>query len=96
MIRRRDLQGLARYEEAEAMHRRVLEGGEKVLGSEHPNTLISVNDLGSVLGTQGKYEEAKAMYRRALERGGKVLASENSNTLISVNNLGYVLDKSGG
>ena len=27
----------------------------------------TVNDLGSVLASQGKYEEAEAMHRRALE-----------------------------
>jgi tetratricopeptide (TPR) repeat protein len=55
------------YEEAESMHRRALEGYEKVLGVEHPDTLTSVSQLGTVLERQGKYEEAESMYRRALE-----------------------------
>ena len=42
-----DSQG--KYEEAEAMHRRALEGYEKVLGREHPDTLTSVSNLGNVL-----------------------------------------------
>ena len=60
------LQRQGKYEEAEAMHRRDLEGSEKVLGPEHPSTLTSVNNLGSVLESQGKYEEAEAMHRRDL------------------------------
>jgi hypothetical protein len=44
------------------MHQRALEGKEKVLGQEHPNTLTSVNSLGLVLLRQGKYEEAEAMH----------------------------------
>ncbi|KAJ6196460.1 LOW QUALITY PROTEIN: kinesin light chain [Bipolaris maydis] len=65
--------GQGKYEEAEAMHRRALEGYEK-----HPNTLTSVSHLG-----QGKYEEAEAMHRRALEGYEK-----HPNTLTSVDNLG--------
>lgn len=37
------------------MYRRALEAREKVLGSEHPDTLDSVNNLGSVLDNRGKY-----------------------------------------
>ncbi len=43
------------YKEAEAMHRRALDGSEKALGPEHPDTLTSVNNLGLVLDSQGKY-----------------------------------------
>jgi hypothetical protein len=42
------------------MHQRALEGREKVLGVEHPHTLTSVGNLGSVLESQGKYNEAEA------------------------------------
>jgi tetratricopeptide (TPR) repeat protein len=59
------------------MLRRALEAREKVLGREHPNTLISVNNLGSVLDKQGKFEEAEAMHRRALAAREKVLGHEH-------------------
>ncbi|CAG8196671.1 unnamed protein product, partial [Penicillium olsonii] len=72
------------YEEAEKMHRRALEAREKVLGREHPSTLTSVNNLGSVLDGQGKYEEAEAMHRRALEGYEEVLGHEHPDTLTSV------------
>jgi Tfp pilus assembly protein PilF len=61
------LESQGKYEEAEAMHRRALEGREKVLGPEHPETITSVNNLGSMLERQSKYEEAEAMHRRELE-----------------------------
>lgn len=73
------------------MHWQALEGREKVLGPEHPDTLTSVSNLGSVLGSLGKYEEAKAMHQRALEGSEKVLGPEHPNTLTSVSNLGSVL-----
>jgi Tfp pilus assembly protein PilF len=84
-----------KYEEAEAMHRRALEGSEKMLGREHPHTLTSLNNLGSVLSKQGKYEEAEAMHRRALEGYEKVLGREHPHTLTSLNNLGSVLSRQG-
>jgi hypothetical protein len=40
------LERQGKYEEAEAMHRRALEGYEEVLGLEHVDTLTSVNSLG--------------------------------------------------
>ena len=80
-----------RYKVAEEMIRRALEGREKVLGVEHPDTLISVNDLALVLGCQGKYEAAKEMNRRALEGYEKALGVEHPVTLTSVYCLAYFL-----
>jgi len=39
------LQDLRKYEEAEQIYRRALEGREKVLGKEHSDTIASVNNL---------------------------------------------------
>ena len=43
------------YEEAETMHRETLELIKKVLGSVHPYTLASMNNLAEVLNSQGAY-----------------------------------------
>jgi hypothetical protein len=43
------LQVQGKYEEAEEMHRRALEGSEKVLEVGHPDKLISVSNLASTL-----------------------------------------------
>ncbi|KAH0565003.1 hypothetical protein GP486_001601 [Trichoglossum hirsutum] len=53
------------YKTAEKVVRMSVEVSEKVLGLEHPDTLTSISNLGSVLERQGKYEEAKKMNRRA-------------------------------
>jgi hypothetical protein len=39
---------IGKYEAAEEMNRRALEGYEKVLGKEHPDTLTSLSDMASV------------------------------------------------
>ena len=56
------LESLGKYEDAEAMHRRALEGREKVLGPEHPYTLTCASNLRSVLKMLGKHGDAKAMH----------------------------------
>jgi hypothetical protein len=38
-----------KHEEAEAMNRRALDGYEKVLGKEHPDTLTSADNLALLL-----------------------------------------------
>jgi hypothetical protein len=40
---------------------------KKVLGEEHPDTLTSVSNTGSVLEECDYYDEAEAMHGRALE-----------------------------
>ncbi|KAL1989597.1 hypothetical protein VTN49DRAFT_6794 [Thermomyces lanuginosus] len=86
---------LGQYREAETMHRQALEGREKVLGSDHPETLDSVNNLGVALKKQGQYGKAKEMLHQALEGRQKVLGPNHPHTLDVVNNLANVLEKQG-
>ncbi|KAL9591473.1 MAG: hypothetical protein Q9179_007687 [Wetmoreana sp. 5 TL-2023] len=84
-----------RYNDAEQMDRRALNGREKVMGKEHPDTLTSVSNLALVLRDQGKYEEAEQMNRRALDGREKVVGKEHPDTLTSVSNLASVLRRQG-
>ena len=84
-----------KYDAAEKIKRRALEGREKVLGLEDPVTLNSVNNLAVVLEKQGKYDKAEEMHRRALEGKEKVLGIDHPETLSSVNNLAVVLEGQG-
>jgi Tfp pilus assembly protein PilF len=86
---------MGNYHGAKEMDRAALKAREATLGAEHPATLASVNNLGSVLEKQGKYEEAEVMHRRALETKEKVLGPEHPSTLASVSNLGWVLERQG-
>jgi hypothetical protein len=63
---------------AEEMHRWALTGREKVLGKEHPDTLMNVSNLGLALQMQGRYEEAGKMHRQALAGSEKTLGGSAS------------------
>jgi tetratricopeptide (TPR) repeat protein len=79
-----------RYDEAEALCKRVLEGMEKHLGNEHPDTLISMNNLANVYRSQGRYDEAEEHHKGALKGRKKHLGNDHPVTLSSMNNLASV------
>lgn len=81
------------YKAAEGLVRMSVGTREEVLGPEHPDTLTSVSQLGSVLKSQGKYEETEVIYRRALTGYKKMLKSEYPDILINVSQLGSVLKR---
>jgi len=73
------------------MHRQTLALSEKVLIQEHPDILMSMNNLALVLESQGKYEKAKMMYRQTLAQREKMLGKEHVDTLTSVYCLAHLL-----
>ncbi|KAF2786639.1 hypothetical protein K505DRAFT_398427, partial [Melanomma pulvis-pyrius CBS 109.77] len=84
---------------AEMTHRHALFMKEKVLGPEHPDTLMSMSNLAVALGGQGKYEEEEeeeeeeSINRKTLVRREKVLGPEHPGTLRSVNRLARLHEK---
>jgi non-specific serine/threonine protein kinase/serine/threonine-protein kinase len=62
-----------------------------VLGDEHPDTLLSINNMGFLLQAQGNLAEAEPYLREALEKRRRVLGEEHASTLISINNMGGLL-----
>ena len=60
-------------------------------GEEHPNTLISINNLGCLLQELGRLEEAELHLRESLEAMRRVLGDDHPNTLFCINNAGLLL-----
>ena len=60
-----------RYAAAEPMYRRALAGYEKALGPEHPDTLMSVNNLGILLNLVGHPQAALTLLRQFSEESAK-------------------------
>jgi tetratricopeptide (TPR) repeat protein len=75
------LQSQGRYEEAELMNRRALEGSERELGVNHPDTLTSVYNLAFLLASLQRYEPAAELYQRACNGYEIALGRDHPTTL---------------
>src|SRR5262245_45487860 len=53
------------YAEAFKLAEQTLALAEKALGPEHPDTLLSVNNLAALYQAQGRYSEAEPLLKRA-------------------------------
>ncbi|KAK0709372.1 hypothetical protein B0T26DRAFT_742842 [Lasiosphaeria miniovina] len=72
---------LGNYSGAERLYRQTLALQTKVLGSEDPDTLRTMNNLTNTVNYQGNYNEAEQLYRQTLALQTKVLGSEHLETL---------------
>ena len=77
----------SKYVEAIAIVERAREASERVLGSDHPLTLSSINGLGVLHHSLGRYDEAAQLYQKALAIRERILGPEHPDTLESVSNL---------
>ena len=84
-----------RFGGAEPLYRRALEGLERVLGMENPDTLMIVNNLAGLLDSKGDYAGAETLCRQALEGKERVLGKDHPDTLTSLNNLASLLKSKG-
>jgi tetratricopeptide (TPR) repeat protein len=76
---------------ARPLFKRALAIYEKVLGSEHPSTATSLNNLASLLQAQGDLAGARPLNERALAIREKALGAEHPGTAESPNNLANLL-----
>ena len=66
-----------------------------MLGPEHPDTLISVNNLASALFSRGDFAGAEPLFQRTLAAHERILGPEHPDTLGSAHNLAMVLESQG-
>ncbi|KAL7799984.1 hypothetical protein V8C37DRAFT_413978 [Trichoderma ceciliae] len=86
---------LGQYQTAELEYRRAVQIRERAQGRDHPETLISMNNLAAVLNKLGRHEEAEEMHWQILELREKELGKEHPDTLVSMNNFANTLVKRG-
>ncbi|ODM22487.1 hypothetical protein SI65_00075 [Aspergillus cristatus] len=75
------------WNKAEVLEVQMLERCKKVLGSEHPDTLTSMNNLASAYWNQGRWKEAEELFVQVMETQKQVLGPDHPSTLTSMNNL---------
>lgn len=61
-----------------------MEAQERVLGADHPETLLTVYNLGVCLTTKGDFTGAAAYCERALESRERVVGPDHRDTLLSM------------
>jgi len=66
-----------------------------VLGPEHPDTLISMNDLANVYRDEGQYAQAEVLYSQTLEKRRRVLGPEHPDTLEVLADLASLYQRQG-
>ena len=75
------------YEKAEYLLLRALDGRQRTLGNDHPDTTESKNDLAILYKEQSRYEEAEPLLIQAIEGRRLKLGDAHPHTLESLNNL---------
>jgi serine/threonine protein kinase/Flp pilus assembly protein TadD len=78
---------LGRFERAEPQLVRAIEIRKRVLGEEHPLTLLSMNNLAILYRKQDRYQEAERLYGTTLEGRKRALGEGHPDTLRTMNNL---------
>jgi hypothetical protein len=59
----------------------------RVLGDDHPDTLVAAHDHATHLRASGEYQQARALDEDTLGRRRRVLGEDHSDTLASAHNL---------
>jgi tetratricopeptide (TPR) repeat protein len=86
---------LATYAEAQLLSERALAIREKLLGPDHPDTALSLNNLGVLLQVQGDFPGARRCYESALAIHEKALGPDHPETANNLSNLGGLLKVQG-
>jgi serine/threonine protein kinase/Tfp pilus assembly protein PilF len=86
---------LGELEAAEAQLRSAVSTNRRVLGDDHPETLISINDLGLTLQDRGAWEESEALTVEGLEGCRRVLGNDHIETRTAASNYGQLLADTG-
>ncbi len=87
------LEAIADHPGARSYYQKALAFNERTLGEAHPDTTVSLNNLGGLLTSTGDYRGARSYYEKALVIRRKVLGSDHPDTARSLNNMGHLLQE---
>ncbi len=72
---------LGLYKKAEPLLEKAVKTQRQLLGVDHPDTLISINDLANLYWYLGRFSDAEPLYLELVEARNRVLGSEHPDTL---------------
>jgi tetratricopeptide (TPR) repeat protein len=76
-----------KWNEAEKLCVQVLEQRRRLLGLDHPDTIIAVGELAVTYWRQGRHSEAEKLELEVLDRRRKTLGLEHLDTIMAIANL---------
>ncbi|KAN0070689.1 hypothetical protein V8E54_011558 [Elaphomyces granulatus] len=76
-----------RLRDSMELREKTLEARQRTLGSEHLDTLVSMNDLSLSYSGLGRHQEAMELSEKIFKVGQRTLGSEHPDTLRAMNNL---------
>jgi serine/threonine protein kinase len=86
---------LGLYPQAQKLLEKSLALRRQVLGSEHPDTLVTMKELARILRVEGRSAESEKLLRQTLESERRVLGPENPITMQCMIELGNTLREQG-
>jgi tetratricopeptide (TPR) repeat protein len=78
------------YAKAEPLYQRALAIFEKVLGPDHPEVALVLNNLGKLYHTQGNYAKAERFYKRSLAIMEEALGPDHLDVASCLKNFGEI------
>jgi tetratricopeptide (TPR) repeat protein len=84
-----------RWQEALEFYERALSLRRMTLGEEHPDTALSINNIGDYYEATGSSDIAISYYEKALAIRRKVLGNEHPDTAASLSSIGSVYNNRG-
>ncbi|KAH8833019.1 P-loop containing nucleoside triphosphate hydrolase protein [Flagelloscypha sp. PMI_526] len=75
------------FSESSEIYEKELREKRQILGSEHPHTLMSMNNLSSTYSYLGRHQDALQLVEQVVELNHQILGSEHPDTMMSMNNL---------
>lgn len=89
------LAGLGREAEAEAAIRDLLPDLERLVGPDHPEVAVALNNLAAIVQGHGDLTLAESLYRRVVTIKAAALGDRSPGLAVALNNLGTVLRRQG-
>jgi tetratricopeptide (TPR) repeat protein len=86
---------LGQFAKALPLHERALALRRRLLGPDHPDTLIAMSELSNTLEGLGRPAEAEALDRERLAAYRRVHGPDHPDTLIAMGSLAYTLGELG-
>ena len=86
---------MGQYDQALPLYQRALAIREKVLGPEHPDVAMSLNNLAALYRDTGQYAKAEPLYQRSLMFREKSLGPDHPDVAQSLENYAELLSKTG-